>query len=39
MTTEGMDLFISPIEINDHHGVGILLRRYFPESANAISLR
>ena len=39
MTTEGMDLFISPIEINDHHGVGILLRRYFPDSTRAISLR
>ncbi len=39
MSPGGMDLFISAIEINDHHGVGILLRRYFPDSANAISLR
>jgi hypothetical protein len=28
-----VNLLISAVEINDHHGVGIFLRRLFPDSA------
>src|SRR5271165_3367239 len=34
-----MDLLISAVEINDDHGVGIFLRRLFPDSRNFISIR
>lgn len=33
------DLIVSAIEINNHHGVGILLQRFFPESRNLVTLR
>ena len=33
------DLIISAIEINQHHGVGILLQRFFPDSTNLVTLR
>ncbi len=33
------DLIISATEINHHHGAGILLQRYFPDSANLVTLR
>lgn len=33
------DLIVSAIEINRHHGVGILLQRFFPDSANLVTLR
>jgi hypothetical protein len=39
MSSEPIDLFISAVEINDHQGVGILLRRYFPANQTAVSLR
>jgi hypothetical protein len=32
-------IIVSAIEINDHHGVGIFLRRLFPDSANFIAIR
>ena len=34
-----MNLLISAVEINDHHGVGIFLRRLFPDSRNFITIR
>ncbi len=34
-----MNLLISAVEINDHHGVGIFLRRLFPDSNNFITIR
>ena len=34
-----MNLLISAVEINDHHGVGIFLRRLFPDSRNFIAIR
>lgn len=38
--SEGIhDLVISATEINEHHGVGILLLRYFPDSKGIITLR
>lgn len=33
------DLIVSAIEINNHHGVGILLQRFFPDSTNLVTLR
>ena len=33
------DLLITAVETNDHHGVGILLQRFFPESAGFVCLR
>jgi len=33
------DLIISATQINHHHGVGILLQRLFPQSANLVTLR
>ncbi len=33
------DLIVSAIEINQHHGVGILLQRYFSNSTNLVTLR
>jgi hypothetical protein len=34
-----VNLLISAVEINDHHGVGIFLRRLFPDSSNFIAIR
>lgn len=34
-----MNLLISAVEINDHHGVGIFLRRLFPDSRDFITIR
>jgi len=34
-----LNLLISAVEINDHHGVGIFLRRLFPDSGNFITIR
>ena len=34
-----MNLLISAVEINDHHGVGIFVRRLFPDSRNFITIR
>lgn len=33
------DLLISAVEVNNHHGVGILLQRFFPDSSGIITLR
>jgi len=33
------DAIVAHIEINDHHGVGVLLRRLFGESPNILSIR
>lgn len=33
------DLIISATEINNHHGVGILLQRFFPDSSSLITIR
>lgn len=33
------DLIVSAIEINNRHGVGILLQRFFPDSTNLVTLR
>lgn len=33
------DLLITAIETNDHHGVGILLQRFFPDSKDFVCLR
>ena len=33
------DLIVSAIEINQHHGVGILLQRFFPDSTSLVTLR
>src|SRR5689334_22900814 len=33
------DLVISATEINNHHGVGILLQRFFPDSSQLVTLR
>ncbi|MFM1813566.1 MAG: hypothetical protein RLZ98_261 [Pseudomonadota bacterium] len=33
------DLLITATEINDHHGVGILLRRFFPDSSEFVCVR
>lgn len=33
------DLLVSAIEVNHHHGVGILLQRFFPDSGSFITLR
>jgi hypothetical protein len=34
-----MDLVISAVEINDQHGVGIFLKRLFPDSSNFMAIR
>jgi hypothetical protein len=34
-----MDLIISAVEINDHHGVGIFLNRLFPDSTDFFAIR
>jgi hypothetical protein len=34
-----VNLLISAVEINDHHGVGIFLRRLFPDSRGFITIR
>lgn len=39
MDPQPNDLIISAIEINNRHGVGILLQRFFPNSSNLITLR
>jgi len=39
MSDRPVDLFITATEINDRHGVGILLGRYFPDNSEAVSLR
>ncbi|SDS27230.1 hypothetical protein [Opitutus sp. GAS368] len=39
MAHEYHDLIVSAIEINPHHGVGILLQRLFPDSTNLVTLR
>ena len=39
MAQTSHDLIISAIEINQHHGVGILLQRFFPDSTNLVTLR
>lgn len=39
MSNRKMDLIISAAEINDHHGVGILLHRFFPDSTRFVTLR
>lgn len=39
MSDKAIDLFVTATEINDHHGVGIFLRRSFPDSSGAASLR
>ncbi len=39
MTRPECDLVISATEINNHHGVGILLQRFFPDSTRLITLR
>lgn len=39
MAQQFHDLIISAIEINRHHGVGILLQRFFPDSTNLVTLR
>src|SRR5262245_41692508 len=33
------DLLITATETNDHHGVGILLQRFFPDSRDFVCLR
>jgi hypothetical protein len=33
------DAIVAHIEINDHHGVGVLLRRLFGDAANVVSIR
>lgn len=33
------DLIVSAIEINNHHGVGILLQRFFPDPTDLVTLR
>ncbi len=33
------DAIVSHIEVNDHHGVGVLIRRLFGQSKNIFSIR
>ncbi len=33
------DLLITAVEVNDHHGVGILLERLFPDSSSFVTIR
>ncbi len=35
----GFDLLVTAVEVNDSHGVGIFLRRLFPESRDFVVLR
>lgn len=39
MSVPDRDLLITSIEINSHHGVGILLQRLFPDSTSFVCLR
>lgn len=36
---DGFDLLVSGAEVNEHHGVGILLKRFFPSSVSFMTLR
>lgn len=38
-TPENADAIVAHIEINDHHGVGVLLGRLFGHSGNVVSIR
>lgn len=39
MPTPSQDLLITALEVNSHHGVGILLQRFFPDSASFVCVR
>jgi len=39
MSPEAHDLLITALETNSHHGVGILLQRFFPDSRGFVCLR
>ena len=39
MPAASHDLLITAVEINSHHGVGILLQRFFPDATAFVSLR
>lgn len=35
----GADAVITPNEVNEKHGTGVILRRFFPDSSNILSIR
>jgi hypothetical protein len=39
LVLQNADAIVAHIEINDHHGVGVLVRRLFGESKNILSIR
>jgi hypothetical protein len=39
MSVASHDLLITALETNSHHGVGILLQRFFPDSSSFVCLR
>lgn len=38
-TLSGADAIVTHVEVNDHHGVGVLLRRLFGADPNVVSIR
>ena len=36
---ESYDIIVSSNEINENHGVGVLLKRIFPDTSGIVSLR